>query len=133
VRAASDQVATVILAATLDGVCYFGGVIDGGALDVRVDPTGAACSPELFAELEDTLGAVPRPVTSTLSRAVDDAYRFASLGLSGPVSLAGFAAAAPVVTVVSDGGASAVLSFDGWCVTVALAAPETAERIYRCP
>jgi hypothetical protein len=130
-RVASDQVATVVVAALADdGVCYFGGVIDGGAAQVRVDPSGSACGDELFAELTATLAPrphagtpsqAPGPVAAELSRLAGDAARFASLALSGRVSLAGYSVPFPAVSHVSADGSSVQIDVDGWCATVHVA------------
>jgi hypothetical protein len=122
-RVATDQVATVVVVAVIDGVCHFGGVIDAGPLEVRTDPSGSACSEELLVELRVALLTPPQAVAVTLARAGDDALRFASLALSGTVSFAGYVAPGAVAAEVSDAASSVVLSLAGWCVTVTLPAP----------
>lgn len=130
---ASDQAQTVVVAALLDEVCYFGAVIEAGAPDVRVDPSGSACSVELFAELEEALASPPPPVVRSLERAATEAYRFASLGLSPSAPLAGFSASGAVTTSVAPDGASALLSLGGWCVEVVASDPRAEASPLRCP
>lgn len=130
-RVATDQQATVVLAATLaDGVCHFGGIIDGGSAQIMADHSGEACSPELFAQLTATLApqatldgsAPPAPdrVQVELARHVSDAVRFASLALSGSPSFHGWSPVPPASAQVSDDGRSVQVELAGWCATVSL-------------